>query len=148
MWATRRESNPKTKSSRSHIKIPTNLYEICWKCLRITGCDFVQIGAVRSTCGAILKTKHMICMENGFCVTWRYKFCLVCGLLHHLVWFGYIRVMGWMVWFQINFVICMVWFSFGVVLKPLAALAPGQRNRCFTWPDQLRVRKCDSPNSC
>jgi hypothetical protein len=30
--------------------------------------------------------------------------------------------MGWMVWLQIIFVLCMVWFGFGAVLKPLAAL--------------------------
>jgi hypothetical protein len=31
--------------------------------------------------------------------------------------------MGWMVWFQLFFLLCMVWFGFGAVLKPLAALA-------------------------
>jgi hypothetical protein len=30
----------------------------------------------------------------------------------YLFWFGYIRVMDWMVWFQINFLLCMVWFGF------------------------------------
>jgi hypothetical protein len=30
--------------------------------------------------------------------------------------------MGWMVWFQLFFLLCMVWFGFGAVLKPLAAL--------------------------
>jgi hypothetical protein len=31
--------------------------------------------------------------------------------------------MGWMVWLQIIFLLCMVWFGFGAVLEPLAALA-------------------------
>jgi hypothetical protein len=33
--------------------------------------------------------------------------------------------MGWMVWFQLFFLLCMVWFGFGAVLKPLAALPVG-----------------------
>jgi hypothetical protein len=67
-WAPRREPDPKTKSSRSHLKISTNLSEICWKCLRMTACYFVQICTARSTRGPILKAKHMIYMETGFYV--------------------------------------------------------------------------------
>jgi hypothetical protein len=31
-----------------------------------------------------------------------------------------------MMWFQLFFLLCMVWFGFGAVLKPLAALQAGR----------------------
>jgi hypothetical protein len=46
-----READPETKSSRSHHKISTNLTEICWRCLRVRVCYFVQITVPRSTRG-------------------------------------------------------------------------------------------------
>jgi hypothetical protein len=37
--------------------------------------------------------------------------------------------MGWMVWFQISFILCMIWFSFEAVLKSLTALAGAPSGR-------------------
>jgi hypothetical protein len=34
-----------------------------------------------------------------------------------------------MVWFQISFLLCMIWFGFEAVLKPLAALAGAPSGR-------------------
>jgi hypothetical protein len=129
MWAPRREPDPKTKSSRSHLKISTNLIEFCWRYLKMAVWYFVQIIIPRFTRGPhvesrILKLKarvhtlkfQRICLKfvrnvlewqsailynlvhldpHIWCIRkmdfmWyrtgpRYKFGLVCGVLHHLV---------------------------------------------------------------
>jgi hypothetical protein len=38
-----------------------------------------------------------------------------------------------MVWLQIIFLLCMVWFGFGAVLKPLAALPIFNPFALFGW---------------
>jgi hypothetical protein len=129
MWAPRREPDPKTKSSRSHLKISTNLIEICWRYLKMAVRYFVQIIIPRFTRGPHVESRTLklkarvhtlkfqrICLKFvGNVLEWqsailynlvhldphiwciwkmdfmwyrtgsRYKFGLVCGVLHHLV---------------------------------------------------------------
>jgi hypothetical protein len=56
---SRREPDPKIESSCSHFKISTNLTEICWRCLRVTVCYFMQIIIPRSTCGLHVKSRTL-----------------------------------------------------------------------------------------
>jgi hypothetical protein len=59
MWAPRREPNHKTKSSRSHFKISTNLTGICWTCLRVIVRYFVQIIIPRSARGPRVESRTL-----------------------------------------------------------------------------------------
>jgi hypothetical protein len=59
MWASRREPEPKTKSSRSHFKISIKMTEICWRCLRATVRYFVQIIIPRSTHGPHVESRTL-----------------------------------------------------------------------------------------
>jgi hypothetical protein len=59
MWAPRRKPDPKTKSSRSHLKISSNLTEICWRYLKMAVHYFVQILIPRSTRGPHLESRTL-----------------------------------------------------------------------------------------
>jgi hypothetical protein len=53
--------------------------------------------------------------------------------------------MGWMVWLQIIFLLCMVWFGFGAVLKPLAALPVAMHADAVEEAHMLPASPCSSP---
>jgi hypothetical protein len=59
MWAPRREPDPETKNSRSHLKISTNLIEICWRYLKMAVHCFVQIIKPRSTRGPHIESRTL-----------------------------------------------------------------------------------------